>query len=159
MICGFDVGETAIQNLLQYAVCSIPIVRNTSPVLCSYSFLVAMQWISKLSVKCLLSLLSQHSVCCNSVSCFRKSLLLPWVNRMESWRSRWDKLSMATSLAATLDLEPFKVFAQIPSISCILYLSFSGQLHFSTGHLCHWMTNSYSMGVHGFAAQLVKAEW
>jgi hypothetical protein len=31
---------------------------------------------------------------------------------------------MATSLTATPDLKPFKVFAQILSISCLFYLPF-----------------------------------
>lgn len=104
--------------------CSVMSARDNGLILRSCSFLDCIKQFSKLFIKCLPDLLSLHSMCCNSLSLFHKSLLLPWVIWMESWRGGWDKLSMATSLTATLDLKPFKVFAQIPSISCILYLPF-----------------------------------
>lgn len=104
-------------------------LRNDGLRLGRCSFFDSLWWVSKLSGKCFPNLFILHSVRCDSPSPFLKSLLSPWVIWMESGRSAWDKLSMATSLTATLDPKPFKVFAWIPSISCILYVPFSGQLH------------------------------
>lgn len=137
------------------AECAIAL-RNNCLLLRRCPVLDPLWWVSKLSGKCFPKVFSLHSVCCNSPSLFPKSLLSPWVIWMESGRGAWDKLSMATSLTATLDPKPFKVFAWIPSISCILYVPF--QVSCILEHHCHMMTNSYSMRVHGFAAQLVKAE-
>lgn len=153
--CVWEGRKGIAPSVPDWAMCSIT-TRNDSLIFCSYSFIALCNGSQNF-------LWSACPICCHCIQCavtlslFPKSLLLPWVIWMESWRGGWDKLSMAASLTATLDLKPFKVFAQIPSISCILYLPFQVSCILVQGICATWWPIPIPC-VHGFAAQLVKAE-
>lgn len=130
--CVWRGRNSTAQSMLEYAKCSLVTRGNKwSP---SWLELLRLytEWLSKLLSACLIC--SRYHRYAVSLPLFRQSVPLPWVVGMKSWRGGWDKLSMA----ATLVLKPFKVFAQIPSISCIFYLPFQVSCILAQGICATW---------------------